>query len=96
VEGAALQAAAGDPEEKQRFFAEWHAIGKLAQDAKPVLQKGDQGTGILPGHKYVDVVYTLQPYACDILLARCLKQKMTPTFTLLEPFRMAPSSTVYT
>jgi len=61
VEGAALQAAAGDPEEKQRFIAEWHAIGKLAQDAKPVLQKGDQGKGILPGHKYVDLSTHFSP-----------------------------------
>src|SRR5581483_5639821 len=48
VQNAAKAAAAGNPDEQQRLIAAWHdALGKLAQDARPVLKKGEAGNAIL-------------------------------------------------
>jgi hypothetical protein len=48
VDAAAAEAAAGDPDEKQRLIANWHdAVGALSQDAKPVLDKGAEGNAIM-------------------------------------------------
>jgi hypothetical protein len=48
VQNAATAAAGGDPDQQQRLVAAWHdAVGSLAQDARPVLNKGDAGNAIL-------------------------------------------------
>lgn len=48
VHAAADQAAGGNADERQDLIAQWHdALGKLSQDARPVLQKGLGGEGIL-------------------------------------------------
>jgi len=48
VEAATGQVAAGDPVEQQRLIAAWnHAIGVLSKDARPVVDKGEEGNAIL-------------------------------------------------
>ena len=48
VHAAASQAAAGDASEQQQLIAQWHeALGALSQDARPVIQKGFAGKGVM-------------------------------------------------
>ncbi len=48
VQSATARASGGDQDQQQQMIADWHdAMSALAQNAKPVLAKGDNGKGIM-------------------------------------------------